>query len=78
MRVSISMCFLISIRSYKETELVALEGQKDIFLELTDMMIKHEKVQKDWQQKELESPHLVEQLRHELLLQLLLEGKPEV
>jgi hypothetical protein len=42
------------------------------------MMQRFEKVQEEWKQKELETPELVDQLRHELMLQLLVEGKPEM
>ena len=65
-------------RSYRETEISVVEGHKNIFLELTDMMQRFEKVQEEWKQKELETPELVDQLRHELMLQLLVEGKPEM
>lgn len=68
------------IRSYRETEISVVEGHKDIFLELTDMMQRYEKVQEEWKQKEkeMETPQLVNELRHELMLQLLIEGKPAI
>ena len=54
------------------------EGHKEIFFELTDMMQRYDKVQEEWKLKEMESPQLVDQLRHEFMLQLLIEGKPQI